>query len=255
MNARAVDGNRRSAYRVQPSSVYELDLAILEKRYRVVRVTVADVAIGGAQVQFACDMLNAPLAGERVLLALASESYNFDCTVWARVVASEIAASEHVVSFSFEGDSASLAPGNANFYTLFNRRARYRHLAAAGDPTITASVALTGLDSSLSGSVTVRLDDLSSAGCCVRFVPPIVQSLRKRDQLRLLLTLPGVSGALPVTCRVCHRDEQPAAVRYGCEFEWSADANGQIGAAAIAAYCHERLTPNARLARDRRRNA
>jgi hypothetical protein len=73
--------NRRSAYRVRPESPQELDLAVLEKRYRLVRGKVADVAIGGAQLQFEKDALAPVDTGDRIMLALASERYNFDRTL------------------------------------------------------------------------------------------------------------------------------------------------------------------------------
>lgn len=247
--------NRRSAYRVQPESVYELDLAILEKRYRVVRGKVADVAIGGAQAQFDIDALEIPGEGERIMLALASERYNFDRTLWARVVASDNAEMARTLSFAFEDDNEPLAPGSEQFFALFNRRASCRHGVTPDDTGLTAIIAPRAAGASVTDGFAATLDDISAAGFSILVPSRADQALADHDELILSLTLPGHAAPRAIPCRVRHRSCQGEVSRYGCAFEWSTDAGSEAYAEMLAGYVRGRLARDARLAPDRRKPA
>lgn len=240
--------NRRSAYRVRPESIHELDLAVLEKRYRLVRGKVADVAIGGVQVQFDKDALAPVDAGDRIMLALASERYNFDRTVWARIVASIEDEHEKTLSVSFEHEDSPLAPCDELFFELFNRRAKYRRVEDRTNSALAARVAPghAGADTLTDFPVTIR--DISSVGISFAVDATGDAALREHDDLLLHLVLPGRNGPQSVPCQVRHRSNHAGETYYGCEFDWSASAAALALIEELVAYVQAHLENDARMA-------
>ena len=240
--------NRRTAYRVRPESIHELDLAVLEKRYRLVRGKVSDVAIGGVQVQFDKDAIAPVDPGDRILLALASERYNFDRTVWARIVASIEDGREKTLSVSFEHEDSPLAPCDELFFELFNRRAKYRRVEDGANSALAARVARghAGADTLTDYPITIR--DISSVGISFAVDPASDAALRGHDDLLLHLVLPGHKGPQSVPCLVRHRSTHAGDIYYGCEFDWSASATALALIEELVSYVQEHLENDARMA-------
>jgi hypothetical protein len=240
--------NRRTAYRVRPESIHELDLAVLEKRYRLVRGKVADVAIGGVQVQFDKDALAPVDAGDRIQLALASERYDFDRTVWARIVASIEDDREKTLSVSFEDDDGSITSNDEQLFELFNRRAKYRRVedGAGNALAVRAAPGHAGADTLTDYPVTIR--DISSVGICFAVDAVADAALRAHDDLLLHLFLPKHKAAQSVPCQVRRRSTHGGDIYYGCEFDWSASASALALIEELVAYVEAHLESDARMA-------
>ncbi len=245
--------NRRTAYRVRPDSPHELDLAVLERRYRVVRGRIDDVASGGVRAAFGKDALEPASPGERLLLALASERFNFDRKVWARLVSTHDEADERWLCFAFEEDDAgAVMPSGTPNFELFNRRARYRRSWHPDEPAVSARLyPRTQGDAALTGQPGV-INDISAHGVCVVLDAVADAALAAHDELLLEFTLPGSDGSHRLPCLRRRREREQDLCYYGCEFDWSGSVTSLELAEQLVAYVQERLVTDPRVTGDRR---
>jgi hypothetical protein len=248
MTATRSPGGRRSAYRVRPTSVHELDLALLEKRYRVIRGRIADIAAGGAQVEFERGSIPVLTAGERVMLALASDVHDFDGTLWAYIVASTVHPDGHVVRFAFDPGNAPLKADDETLFRVFNRRQAYRASAAGAAPAPIARVAR----SAHGAGHAVALRDLSVRGVCFGVPRRADRALREHAELVLALSLPAAPDTHRIACRPLRRTVGPDEVVYACALDWPASVAATAGAAAVVAHVAPRQAQDPRLVPDRR---
>ena len=242
--ARSQRDGRRGSYRVRPQSLNELDLAILEKRYRVVRATVIDIAIGGARLAFPADGIDGGAPGESLLLAVASEHYDVDRTLRARVVTST--RTDDVLTLCVAFDSALVAADlpAGSLYALFNRRSQYRHHAGAR----VLSAALHSAYGTL--VVPVTLLDIAGGGASV--LVDVTDDLRIVDQapwqLAIETTLPG--PPLRLRCHSLRREPASDGIRHACQFD-EEDAASLLEMRGVLG---REQDADARIAPDRRRN-
>jgi hypothetical protein len=244
--------NRRTAYRVRPDSIDELDLALLEKRYKVVRGKVSDIAIGGAQVEFQ-NVSTEPLeAGDRVQLAVASERYDFDGKIWARIISINGDPTDQVIRFSFEDENEELSPESEEFFALFNRRAIYRRVEREPDTALNAGVSpkVHGDESLRTYPISIR--NISGIGVSFEVDREADQKLQSCTDVILSLNLPNHPGMQMISCHVHHRTASSEAILYGCEFDWSGTANSLVLIEDLVAYMLERFEADERLTPDRR---
>ena len=246
-------GSRRSAYRVRPDSVQELDLALLEKKYKLVRGNVADIAYGGAQVEFNNDAAQQFASGDRIMLAIASERYDFDVTLWARVVAHAESADEQVVRLSFEDEEEELLkPETARFFELFNRRAKFRQMESGSESLCDATVApeADGRESVPAFHAAVR--NISNIGVSFALTAHADRALEKHGSVVLSLSLPNLVGTKLISCQMRHRTVRDDMILYGCEFDWNRTADASKVISDLIAYLLERFSNKERLVPDRR---
>ena len=243
---------RRKAYRVRPDSVDELDFALLEKRYKVVRGKVSDIAIGGAQVEFQDGSAQPLESGARVQLAVASERYDFDAKIWARIVSSNGDPTDQIVRFSFETENEALNPESEKFFELFNRRAIYRRVENDPDTTLEAGVSpkVDGDESLQTYPISVR--NISSIGVSFAIESETDQKLRACTDLIISVNLPNHPGLQMIACQVRHRTSKGELYFYGCEFDWAATANSLAIIEDMVAYLLEHFDAVDRLTADRR---
>ncbi len=246
-------GSRRSAYRVRPDSVQELDLALLEKKYKLVRGNVADIAYGGAQVEFDKDTAQQIASGDRIMLAIASERYDFDMTLWARVVARAEGTDEQVVRLSFEDEEEELLkPETARFFELFNRRAKFRQMESGSESLCDAKVApdVDGPETAPAFSAAIR--NISNIGVSFAVDAEADRLLEKHPRFVLSLNLPNLTGTKLIFCQMRHRSVRSDMSLYGCEFDWNRTADASTVIADLVAYLLERFSNPKRIAPDRR---
>lgn len=238
---------RRGAYRVRPRSLAELDMALLEKRYKVVRGRVADVAGGGALLEF--DRALAPMLalGDRVMLALASDQHDFDHSVWARVVTRSERAEDVRIGFAFDDDA--LLPVPTPSFDVFNRRAIFRARAALGEHTVHACIR--GDDGR---RIEAEVRDFSDCGIGLAVGAEADPRLTTATRLMLELAWPaaGVLEQVQVEVRRCSVDGASAV--YGCEFVWPGASDSPLlarlhGYVITAVREHSHLVPDRRAAR------
>ena len=245
--------SRRSAYRVRPDSVQELDLALLEKKYKLVRGSVADIAYGGAQVEFNKDSAQQITSGDRIMLAIASERYDFDVTLWARVVAHAESADEQVVRLSFEDEEEGLLkPETARFFELFNRRAKFRQMESGSESLCDASVAPEADGSETLPAFPAAIRNISNIGVSFAVTAHADRALEKHGSVVLSLSLPNLAGTKLISCQIRHRTVRDDMFLYGCEFDWNRTADASMVIADLVAYLLERFSIQERLAPDRR---
>ena len=249
MTATRSTGGRRSAYRVRPESVHELDLALLEKRYKVIRGKVADVAIGGIQVQFEKGRIPALAPGERIMLALASDAYDFDGTLWAFIVSTTDEGGEQIVRFAFDSENEPFSPADQSFYQLFNRRAKYRRNEHGSASALTAEVALR-TTSAPRFSAAIR--DISNNGVCFAISPQADAELKEVSELVLRLQLPQHALPRSIACLVRRRAADGDLVCYGCEFDWAETIDSPAALEELMAFVVERFVQDMRVSPDRR---
>ncbi len=216
--------NRRSAYRVAPSSVDMLDLAILSPRRQLVRARVENVAYGGARVRLdRGQALETGLSGgEQITLALRSAQYQYKNHMVARVVAVIESDDAQTVHLAFEGAHADMPMHSNDHFALFNRRSLQRGVMSAAGVDLEAEVtAAEATDRSLRVySVGVR--NISNIGISLRVNAGTNQALSAYDELSLTLRLPGRQGVRRIACHVRHRSHEGADFIYGCEYDWRA---------------------------------
>ena len=201
--------NRRSAYRVCPDSVEELDLALLEKKYRLVRGNVADIAFGGAQVEFDKDSAQQLSSGDRIMLALASNRYDFDVTLWARIVSIVESSNEQIVRLSFEDEQEPLRPDTGRFFELFNRRAKYRQDEPGSELLLDASVSPVVDSGDAMPTFPAAIRNISNIGVSLAVDGEADRTLEKHAGLILTIKLPNLEQTQLIACQVRHRDVPP----------------------------------------------
>lgn len=245
-------GGRRSAYRVRPDSVHELDLALLEKRYKVIRGKVADIAIGGVQVQFEKGRIPPLAKGERIMLALASDVYDFDGTMWASIVSTSEQGTDQVVRFSFDTDNAPLNPGDQTFFQLFNRRAKYRRIEQNTESYLTVEVVPRLASAGAAPGFPAAIRDISNNGVCFSVSPEVDAELQHSPELALRLQLPQQPMPRSIACSTRRRAADGDLICYGCEFDWTATPDSPAAVDDLIAYVVERFVQDLRVTPDRR---
>lgn len=236
---------RRRAYRVRPDSLEELDLAVLERRFKVVRGEVADVASGGVQVSF--DAAEAPAidAGGEVLLAVASERYDVDATLNAVLVDSREVGGRRACRFAFDADEP-LADCDTALFALFNRRAAWRCPAADAGEVGVRALPAGGAEGEPHA---LELTDVSALGLCCRVHGPVPEWLRAADTLEIEVVFPE-GGAERLPCHVVRRATD--ATTLACAFDWNAVPDAAARATRVVGRVLERMAADRRLAPDRR---
>lgn len=235
---------RRRAYRVRPESLDELELALLEKRYRLVSGAVGDVAYGGVSVRFDPERSPAVTPGDAALLAVVSDTHDFDATLHATVVAVLADTEGCMVRFEFEREADELPSEKREIFCLFNRRASWRRAVSAGGRASIRPAAAPGDDSA------VQLRDLSAAGLGFEFDPERVPWLDVGERLNVALRVPGTADDASLSCRVVRRSPEPATA--GCEILWDETPAAARASAALAAFVSRALAEDPRPSPDRR---
>lgn len=236
---------RRRAYRVRPESLEELDLAVLERRYKVVRGEVADVTSGGARVSFERSAAPAIADEESVLLAIASDRYDVDATLRAVLVDVVDDGHRRAYRFAFDAD-APLGDQGAALFSLFNRRAAWRRPATA-EPALSARAR--PLAGGPATSVPITVTDLSAVGLGFRVPGDAPSWLLEAAAFTLELALPG-GPSEHLACRVRRREAHTG--RLACEFDWQSTPDAAERAARILAWVQAQMAGDRRLAPDRR---
>lgn len=214
--------NRRSAYRVAPSSVDMLDLSILSARQQLVRTRVENVAFGGARVRL--DRGQAVAAGlsggEQVTLALRSAHYQYKNHMVARVVLVIERDDAQTVHLAFEGAHADMH-SNQHF-ALFNRRSLRRGVLATAGGELEAEVTASEANDRSLRVYPVRVRNISTLGISLRVNAGTHHALRAHHELSLTLRLPGRQRVRRIACHVRHRLNEDRDFIYGCEYDWHA---------------------------------
>ena len=239
---------RRGAYRVRPDSQDELEMAVLENRYKVVRGYVGDVSYGGVQVLFKPGQEPALEQGEAVVLAVSSERYDFDTQLHAKLVAEHDESQGRLYRFAFDNAADELAAERTEIYDLFNRRATYRPSAGlAGTP---AFVSAEQIEADENKPVRVTVRDISAGGVSFSVEVGDTAWLAACEHLRLDITLPGQTHEERLDCRINRRPTNDGIVR--CEFDWELTEDAKDCAARLLDYISDQLTEDERLSPDRR---
>ena len=102
MSSALTQDDRRSAYRVQPADVDELDLAMLAQRQSLVHGEVTDVSNGGACVRFDKKTSPALKVGDTVVLSVVSQRRSYAGEMPAHIVSSTEDSDGQIVHLSFD---------------------------------------------------------------------------------------------------------------------------------------------------------
>lgn len=212
--------NRRTAYRVEPADVDDIDLEMLSRRQRLPSARVADVAIGGACLHVDADADDALADGDEVAVAVSSRRHGYENELPARVVHTHADGNAQVVHLSFLGSTRDLADPPPAMFELLNRRASYR---GVGDGACTDLQALaTPRGSGGSGQAyPVEVRNISNSGVSLGLDADTHAAFEGCTGLRLQLELPGAIDPTRIACRIRYRSEAGDAWVYGCEYDWS----------------------------------
>ena len=241
MSSVITQDDRRSAYRVQPADVDELDLAMLAQRQRLVHGEVTDVRNGGACVRFDRDTSPNFASGDPVTLSLNSQRHNYTGEVQARIVSATDESSKRIVHLSFEEQHENITGKSREYFELFNRRAAYRSIKPADSVQFNAAVAPDINDGASVEVYPVSIRNISNTSIAFDVNETIHKVLQHHAALRLSLEFPKEEQASTIACRVRHRTAITGAFIYGCEYDWSATANSLAVVENIVTYIMERL--------------
>lgn len=216
--------NRRSAYRVAPSSADMLDVSILSARQQLLRTRVDNVAFGGARlhVDRGPAVASGLSAGEQVTLALRSAHYHYKNHMVARVVSVIERDDAQTVHLAFEGAHADMPMHSNQHFALFNRRALRRGVVAAAASELEAEVTASEAHDRSLRVYPVSVRNISNLGISLRVNVGTHHALRAHDELSLTLRLPGRPLVRRIACRVRHRLHEDRDFIYGCEYDWHA---------------------------------
>ena len=216
--------NRRSAYRVAPSSVDMLDLSILSTRQQLVRTRVENVAFGGARVRIDHGQAveTGLSGGEQVTLALRSAHYQYKNHMVARVVLVIERDHAQTVHLAFEGAHADMPMHSNQHFALFNRRSLRRGVLATAGGELEAEVTASEANDRSLRVFSVGVRNISNLGISLRVNAGTHHALRAHDELSLTLRLPGRQGVRRIACHVRHRSNEDGDFIYGCEYDWHA---------------------------------
>lgn len=235
--------NRRGAYRVQPESADELDLAILAQRHHLVRSEVTDVAVGGAQIRL--DKASAPplVSGERVTVAMTSARYNYTSEMPARIVWTSEDAAEQTVHLSFEGHHVQLKERGEDVFSIFNRRTMYRGVTPPATSDFHAMVSPNTVGDSALRSHAVAIRNISNVGVSLIISAATHRALHDQEDISLSLQLPDKTAASRIACHVRHRSPDGDSFIYGCEYDWSATTDPLAVVEDLVEYMLECIEP------------
>lgn len=216
--------NRRSAYRVAPSSVDMLDLSILSARQQLVRTRVENVAFGGARVRLDRGQAVATglSGGEQVTLALRSAHYQYKNHMVARVVLVIERDDAQTVHLAFEGAHADMPMHSNQHFALFNRRSLRRGVLATAGSELEAEVTASEANDRSLRVYPVSVRNISTLGISLRVNAGTHHALRAHHELSLTLRLPGRQRVRRIACHVRHRLNEDGDFIYGCEYDWHA---------------------------------
>ena len=216
--------NRRSAYRVAPSSVDMLDLSILSPRQQLVRARVENVAFGGARVRLdRGQAVETGLSGgEQVTLALRSAHYQYKNHMVARVVWVSERDDAQTVHLAFEGAHADMPMHSNQHFALFNRRSLRRGVVPTLGIALEAEVTASEASDRILRVYAVGVRNISNLGISLRVNAGTHHALRAHHELSLTLRLPGRQGVRRIACHVRHRVNEDRDFIYGCEYDWHA---------------------------------
>jgi hypothetical protein len=216
--------DRRGAYRVQPESPDELDLALLGQRQRLVRAVIDDVAVGGARIRLDQALARELelAAGKQVTLDMNSQRYDYRGQMPARVVSTTAHAGEQVLHLAFQGNHAEFIMHGNDVFALFNRRTRERGTPAADSFEFDARVSPNTSGDQALRSYVVGVRNLSNVGVSL-LVPAATHTyLCDQRELTMTLRLPGKDDVCRIACNVRHHYADGDNYIYGCEYDWSA---------------------------------
>ncbi|MGR8918970.1 MAG: PilZ domain-containing protein [Gammaproteobacteria bacterium] len=209
--------DRRATYRVRPDSPDELDLTLLARRQQVFRADVADVAAGGARVEF--DEEDAPDLdlGARIDLAAHSRRHGFRKDIPARVVSSNKRGRRLAYGLCFE--DRGVAEGDV--CSVFNRREVLRSETDDASAPLAASVSGRGEATRSFSEWPATVRDISNAGISLGLDRRAHGELESCQRIDLALTLPGRDEPASIVCLIQYRAVDGDDVRYGCAYDWS----------------------------------
>lgn len=237
--------NRRSAYRVAPSSVDLLDVSILSARQQLVRARVENVAFGGARVRLDRGQAVATglSGGEQVTLALRSAHYQYKNHMVARVVSVTERDDAQTVHLAFEGAHADMPTHSNQHFSLFNRRSLRRGVLATTGSELEAEVTASAAHDRSLRVYSVSVRNISNLGISLRVNAGTHHALRAHHELSLTLRLPARQLVRRIACHVRHRLNEDRDFIYGCEYDWHAT----IEPLAVAEELLEFMQENAEL--------
>ncbi len=213
---------RRSAYRVQPTSTDELNLSVLGESRQRICGKITDVAVGGARVCF--DGHDAPklTMGDHIVLAFSSLDHAYDGNVLAKVVSMSVDAGQKVVQLAFDKEHEPLNLKRDELFTLFNRRHKVRGIAGSLNDDLRASISVVGAGETTVQNQPVSILNISNAGVSFSIDNETSDILKDETDVRLTLERLEDGSVNKVACIVRHRSNSRGSYAYGCEYDWGA---------------------------------
>ena len=241
MSSVLTQDGRRTAYRVQPADVDELDLAMLAQRQSLVHGEVTDVSNGGACVRF--DKKTSPTlnVGDTVVLSVVSQRRSYAGEMPARIISSTEDSDAQIVHLSFDEQHEKVTGKSKDYYELFNRRAHYRGIEQPEAVDLNATIAPDDTDDPSPEAYPVTIRNISNTNVSFDVDEPAHDVLQHYRALTLALEFPKEEQASTIACRVRHRTPIAGSYIYGCEYDWSATSDSLAVVENIVNYILKRL--------------
>ncbi len=241
MSSVMTQDDRRTAYRVQPADVDELDLAMLAQRQRLVHGEVTDVSNGGACVRFDKGAPPNLSVGDMVVLSVVSQRRSYAGEMPARIVSATDDPDGQVVHLSFDEQCEKITGKSKDYFELFNRRAQYRGIEHNDAVDLNATIAPDSTDDPAPAAFPVSIRKISNSNVAFDVDEPAHDVLRHHRALILALQFPKEEQASTITCRVRHRTPIAGSYIYGCKYDWSATSDSLAVVENIVNYVLKRL--------------
>ena len=241
MSSALTQDDRRSAYRVQPADVDELDLAMLAQRQSLVHGEVTDVSNGGACVRFDKKTSPALKVGDTVVLSVVSQRRSYAGEMPARIVSSTEDSDGQIVHLSFDEEHEKVTGKSKDYFELFNRRAHYRGIEHTEAVDLNATIAPDREDIASPAAFPVSIRNISNTNVSFDVDEPTHDVLQHHRALKLALEFPKEAQASTIACRVRHRTPMEGSFIYGCEYDWSATSDSLAVIENIVNYILKRL--------------
>ena len=220
MNQHALQQNRRSAYRVTPTSDEDLSLTVLGKRQRLPRARITDVAIGGARVMVEKEDVADIDFSRRLDLNVISKKHAFEQEISAEVVYAKAEDSGLSLQLRFDQHLEGLDDHDEEVCELFNRRSFQRSARLQTNIDFKATLEAATAARPMGSEWFVKVYDISNVGVSLLVDESTHKSLIDVKEANLSLTLPEQSDRLSVACLIRHREKVEGGYRYGCEYDW-----------------------------------
>ncbi len=216
-SARA-DAERRSKYRVQPTSTDQLEIDVVAKGNHIAIDEIIDITINGASVRILDDQPASLSAGEKVTLNVKSPELAQRTDIEATVISHEERDGAQHCRLTFDQTEDILHRASREFFRLFNRRTAYRGIKPSEDDRVEFEI---GLPDHGNAYQRVRLNNLSSTGACITVDGSLDDLLKLYEQITVRLQLPDNPRSIELPAELRNRHEKDGGILYGLQFDWT----------------------------------